>query len=263
MSNQVNIPTNAVKYTALIIFGLVLLALSLTTIDAGYRGVRLRNGAAVGQVGDGLNFKIPFIEKIVRFEVRTQKEQVVAKSASKDLQDITATVALNYSVKEDRVIDLYKQLGVNYKDRVIQPRINEAVKTVTARFTAEEIITKRQELKQQIVDELIGKVDEGFFNFEDAIIVNVEFSPEFTRAIEQKQLAQQQAFKAENDLKRIQVEAQQQIEKAKADAEAQRLQQQTLTKDLLQKMAIEKWDGKMPLVTDGGNTILDLNSLKQ
>jgi len=256
------------KKSKLIVYGIIfgfflffIIPLSVVQIDSGVVGVKLRNGKLVGTVGEGLKFKLPFLERVVKFEVRTQKEQVNADSASKDLQQIDATVALNYRIDREKVGEIYRELGTSYKDRIISPRLQEAVKSVTAKFTAEELITKRSEVKEQIFIELKKKLTPSYIIVEDVNIVNFGFSPEFNKAIEQKQLAEQNAKKAENDLKRIEIEGQQQITKAKAEAEAQRLQQLTLNELLLQKQFLEKWDGRMPLVVGSDANILDLQSL--
>ncbi len=234
---------------------------SVRQIDAGQVGVKLRNGSVVGTLGDGLKFKVPVFEQIIKFESRTQKEQALADAASRDLQQINATIALNYRIDPTKVGEIYKDLGTGYRERVISPRLQEAVKTVTARYTAEELITKRPEVRETILAEIKSKLLSANIIVEDVSIVNLEFSKVFTAAIEEKQLAEQRAKTATNDLERIKIEAEQQITKAKGDSEAQRLQQATLNSLLLQKQFIEKWDGKLPVVMGQNGNILDLNSL--
>lgn len=245
----------------IILFIVLMLPLSVVTIDAGFAGVRLRNGSVVGRLGDGLHFKIPFFEEVVKFEIRTIKKEVTADAASKDLQQIDATIALNYKVDPQNVDEIYKQLGINYEDRIVTPRLQESVKTVTARFTAEELITKRPQIREEILKEITEKLKSENIIVEDVSIVNFGFSKEFTAAIEEKQLAAQRVLKAQNDLERIKIESEQKITQAKADAEAQKLQQQTLNELLLQKQFIEKWDGKLPIVMGNDQQILDINSL--
>lgn len=239
----------------LILFG------SLRQVDSGEVGVKLRNGAVVGTLGDGLKFKLPIIENIVKFEARTQKEQAYADAASKDLQQISVSVALNYRIDPAKADAIYRELGVQYRERVVSPRLQEAVKTATALYTAEELITKRPEVRTKMLEEIRTKLEADNILVEDISIVNLEFSREFTAAIEEKQLAEQRAKKATNDLERIKIEAEQQITKAQGDSEAQKLQQQTLNSLLLQKQFIEKWDGKLPLVMGNDGNIIDINSL--
>lgn len=236
---------------------------SVYQIDAGAVGVKLRNGAIVSVETEGLHFKIPFFESIVKFEARTLKNQVVADSASKDLQQITATVALNYRIDASKATEIYKDLGTQYEERVVTPRLQESVKTVTARFTAEELITKRPQVRTEIIQEITTKLQNENILVEDLSIVNLAFSPEFTQAIEQKQLAAQKTLTAQNDLERIKIEAEQKITQARGDAEAQRLQQSTLNELLLQKQFIEKWDGKLPVYFGAQNGILNLGTYTQ
>ncbi len=240
---------------------IIILAGALVQIDSGQVGVKLRNGRTVGVLSDGLHFTIPFIERVVKFDARTQKEQVQADSASKDLQQIDATIALNYSISRDKVDVVYRDLGLNYRTTIVEPKLQESVKTVTARFTAEELITRRPEVKEQIITEIRNKLTPDNILVEDVNIVNFGFSKDFTSAIEEKQLAEQRAKKAQNDLERVKIEAQQQVTQAQAAAESQKLQQQTLNDLLLKKQFIEKWDGKMPQVMGSGSNIIDLNTL--
>jgi regulator of protease activity HflC (stomatin/prohibitin superfamily) len=249
--------------TLSVVILLILLFSSIVTIDAGTVGVKLRNGAIAGTVNEGLNFKIPFIESVVKFEARTQKKEVLADAATKDLQQIDATIALNYRIDATKADQIYKELGAKYEENIITPRLQESVKTVTARFTAEELITKRPEVRAQIQQEITDKLKSANVIVEDLSIVNLGFSVQFTQAIEDKQLAEQRAFKAQKDLERIKIEAEQQVTKAKADADSQRLQQLTLTDLLLQKQFIEKWDGKLPAVIGTTTGILDLKTYTQ
>lgn len=251
-------------YLVLVVLALCILSAVLPSmfvqIDAGTVGVKLRNGAVVDTLGEGLHVIIPVIETVVVFEARTQKQEVIADAASRDLQQIGTTVALNYRIDVAKVQKIYKELGTQYKDRVVIPRLQESIKTVTARFTAEELVTKRPEVREGILKEITAKLKDENVIVEDVSIVNFGFSPQFTQAIEDKQLAEQRALKAQKDLERVKIEAAQQIAKAQADAESQRLQQQTLNELLLQKQFIEKWDGRLPSVMGNTTGILDLKT---
>jgi len=262
MNNSKTIGIVAITIFAFI-FLLIFFPYVFVQIDAGTVGVKLRNGAIVDTLGEGLHVKFPIFEQVVRFEARTQKKEVIADAASKDLQQIEATVALNYRIDAAKAEEIYKKLGTEYEDRVVTPRLQESVKTVTAKFTAEELITKRPEVREAILKEITAKLGAENVIVEDISIVNFGFSPQFTQAIEEKQLAEQRALKAQRDLERVKIEAAQQISKAQADAESQRLQQQTLNELLLQKQFIEKWDGKLPAVLGTTTGILDLKNYTQ
>ena len=224
----------------IISFCLVLVLSSVYTIGAGERGVLLTFGK-VGQLAqdEGLHLKIPFVQQIVKMDVKTQKYEAEASAASRDLQTVTSKIATNYHLVPETIPVLYQDIGVNYQIRVIQPLEQEVVKSITAKFTAEELITKREEvrleMKQILHERLLGR---GII-VEDVSIVNFDFSPEFNKAIELKVTAQQQMLKAQNDLERIKIEAEQKVVSAKAEAEALSVQKSQITNDLLRLRQIE------------------------
>lgn len=246
------------------LFILVLFAANIRIIDSGEVGVKLRNGKAVDNLQEGLHFQIPVFERVVVFNARVQNQEVEASSASKDLQDVNATVSLNFRINSDEATNIYRDLGIDYNETIVYPRLQESVKSVTARYTAEEIITKRPEVRENIFEAIDSKLKDEFFVIDDINIVNIQFSEEFTRAIEDKQLAQQNALKAKNDLERIKIEAEQRIVKAESEAEAQRALQRSITNEILLKLYIEKWDGKLPsVVSEDSGLLLDMNQLQQ
>jgi prohibitin 2 len=236
--------------------------MAITIVGPGERGILIQLGNMQGIFGPGLHFKIPVIQNVVTIDVRTQKEQVQVDAASKDLQSIRTLVALNYHVDPARVDSLYQEIGVQYVERIIDPAIQESVKAATAQFTAEELITKRPTVKEEIKAKLVERLSKTYIEIDDFSIVDFTFSDSFNAAIEAKQTAVQQALKAENDLKRIEIEAQQQIEKAKADAESIRIQGDALKENqgLVQLKFVEKWDGVLPTYVMGSNVPL-LNML--
>lgn len=217
-------------------------------VDAGERGVLLQFGNVQAVYEPGLHFQIPLVHKVVLYDVRTQKSEVQVGAASKDLQLIQATVALNYHVDPKNVGIIHKEIGTEYDQRIISPAIQESVKAATAQFTAEELITKRPLVKENIRTNLIDRLSPYNIIIDEFSIVDFSFSAEFDRAIEAKQTAEQNALKAQNDLKRIEIEAQQQIETAKAEAESIRIQATALkeNKDLIQLKFVEKWNGVLP-----------------
>lgn len=238
-----------------LIVGAVIAVMSVETVGAGERGVLLSRGAVQDEVKQpGWHFVVPFVSNIVAMDVQTQKVEVTADSASKDLQSVNATVALNYHVEPSQVNLLYRDIGKDYDERVIQPAIQESVKAATAQFTAEELITKRPEVGTVIRETLVERLVDNYIVVEDFSIVNFSFSAEFNKAIEAKQTAEQEAKKAENDLRRIEVEAKQTIEKARAEAESIRIQGEALRENsqLVELKAVEKWDGKLPTYNGSG-----------
>ena len=248
-----------VKY-GLILFALLLLTFTaFYTIPAGHRGVLLTFGKpSMSSIDEGLHIKIPIAQTVKKMEVRKQKIEVTADSASKDLQDVQTTIALNFHLSSSQVPKLYQEIGNDYRDRIINPSIQESVKATTAKFTAEELITRRSEVRNSIQEFITEKLKKYYIIVDDFNIVNFQFSDEFDKAIEAKVTAVQLKLKAEVDLERIKVEKQQKITQAEAEAEALRIQKQVITSELIKlrqiemmMAAIDKWDGKMPEATSG------------
>jgi regulator of protease activity HflC (stomatin/prohibitin superfamily) len=240
-------------------------------IGPGERGVVLNFGAVQPTVFDeGLHLRIPIVQKVMRIDVRVQKSQVGAESVSKDLQDTHSTIAVNYHIMPTKANWVYQNLGKEYKERIIDPTVQEVVKAVTARYTAVELITQREKVRAEIKDLLTQRLIGYNISVDDFSIVNFKFSQQFTQAIESKQTAEQFALKAQRDLERVKFEAEQKITQAKAEAEALRLQKANITPELVKlrqieasMKAIEKWDGHMPKVTSGAIPFIDVKSLEE
>ncbi|MGG3885871.1 prohibitin family protein [Brevibacillus panacihumi] len=240
---------------------------SFAIISAGHSGIVLQLGAVQPKVlQEGLHFKIPFIQTVIPIEVRVQKSETSQTSASRDLQTVSTTIAVNHHLDANSVNKLYQQVGLDYNTRIVDPAIAEALKAVTAQYTAEELISKRSEVSGKVKDLLTTKLSTYYIVLDEINIREFTFSEEFNRAIESKQIAEQQALKSKLDLERIKIEKEQEITKAQAQAEALRLQKQEVTPELIQLRQIEaqleairKWDGKMPNVTGGAMPFIDVN----
>jgi prohibitin 2 len=258
------------------------LASSIRIVEAGNRGVLLQFGAVDTNVSlqEGLHLVTPFRDNVLQMDVRTQKTSEVAASASKDLQDVRTEVALNYHLNPDSAQIVYQQLGFGYAERVISPAIQESVKQVTARFNAEELITKRETVKTEIEEQIKQRLAKYNIIVETISITEFKFSEQFTKAVESKVEAEQRALQASNELRRIQIEAQQAEAKAigeqkaniaraegvrqsnvlQAEGEAQAIQiiDQRLkdSPSYLEWLKTQRWDGKLPFVVggDGGAT---------
>lgn len=250
------------------ILGLVVIAFLIvlnpfTTVGTGERGIVLTWSAYNGTVLDeGLHVVTPFSQDVVTMNVQTQKTEAAVAAASKDLQTVSATVALNFHLDVNKVGDLYQKIGLDYENRIIAPAVQEAVKAVTAKFTAEELITKRSEVKEMTKTILAERLSRDFVIVEDIAIVNFDFSKSFNDAIEAKVTAEQSALAAKNKLEQVKFEAQQQIETAKAQAESIRIQAQALAQnqELVKLKAVEKWNGVLPttMLPNGSVPFLDL-----
>ena len=239
---------------------------SITIVPAGHKGVTLNMGAVTGAVmNEGINFKIPFVQNAEIIDVRVKKyESKDNSSASKDLQTIKSSIAVNYRVNQDHVADLYQKIGMSYESTVINPAISECIKSVTSRYTAEELITKRTEVSEEMKKFLQKKLSEKYILVDSFNIINFDFTDAFNTAIEEKQIAEQNALKAKYDLERIKTEAEQAVTKAKGEAEAMKLKNEQISQSIIYLEFIDKWDGKMPTYYGSDNLFLglDMNNIQ-
>ena len=235
-----------IRFILLAIVIIVLLLGSFRLVPAGNVGVVTRFGAVNRVVYPGVVFKIPLVEGVTEMDTRTQKDQVDAEAASKDLQTIHSTIAVNYHLEGAKAVDVFQNIGVDYQDKVIAPAIQEAFKAITAKYTAEELITQRELLRQQGQDSLTKKLKPYHIIVDNFNIVNFDFSVDFNNAIEQKQVAQQ-------NLERAKIEAETAVTQAQGQANAQKVLKDSgsLTPEYLQFLAVQKWDGKLPNATSG------------
>ncbi len=253
-----------------IIVAVVLVMNSFTIVSAGYKGVLLNFGAVSPRILDeGFNFKIPFYQTVVPMEVRIQKAESDQTAASKDLQTITTKLAVNFSISDESVAKLYNNVGLDYENRVVSPAISESLKAVTAKYTANDLVQKREAVSGEIKDTLTARLQSYGVIVENISIRDFHFSKEYNDAIEAKQVAEQQVQKAKSVLERVKIEKEQAIEQARAQAESLRLQKQEVTPELIelrkietQQKAIEKWDGKLPSVTGGSIPMIDATGLQ-
>ena len=244
-----------------VIAALIVVAGSAGVVGAGQRGVLLRFGAVTGAVKEeGLYFKIPFAEQVVLMSTQIQKYTAPVGSSSKDLQVVTTEVTLNYQLNASSVGETYRNMRQDYESRVIQPFIQEAVKSTTANFDAEQLITQRPRVKAELQDLITKRLAPLGIGVVELSITDFQFTQVFQDSIEAKVRAVQQALEAENALRRVGFEAQQQITRATAEARGLELQKAQITAQLLelrqievQRAAVDKWNGVMPtVVTSGG-----------
>ena len=229
-------------------------------IGAGERGIVLNFGAVQKDVlGEGLHFRIPIMQKIVRMDVKVQKSLTKSAASSADLQEVSSEVALNYHIVQDKANIVYQSIGIHFKERIIDPAVQEVVKAVTARYSAEELITKRPAVSEAMRANLAERLLAHNIAVDAFSIVDFSFSKIFTEAIESKQTADQHAQRAKRDLERIKIEAEQKITTARAEAESLRLQRANISPDLIELRkieanlkAIDKWNGILPQVTGAG-----------
>ncbi len=248
-----------IGFGTILFIGLISLFSTFYIVSAGERAVLITLGKpSMDAQGEGLHFKIPFIQTKVIMDVKTQKYQADLTASSRDLQDVKTSIAINYRVSPELTPEIYKTIGLGYADIIVYPLEQEVNKGITAQYTAEELITKREDVRQKMKDSLTEKLMPRGIIVEEVSIVNFAFSESFNQAIEAKVTAEQNALQAKNKLEQIKYEAEQKVTSAKAEAEALRLQKSEITPDLIrlrsievQKLAIEKWNGILPQVTGG------------
>ncbi|MBD2493951.1 prohibitin family protein [Nostoc sp. FACHB-280] len=241
---------SAGKLTAL----LVLITIFLTPcviVNAGERGVLMKFGEVQEQIlGEGLHLIIPVVNTVEKLSVRVQKQEISTEAASKDLQDVFTDVALNWHIIPEEANIIFQQIGnqENIVSRIINPSVEEVIKAIIAQYTAEEIITKRGNVKLGLDSDLTTRLRSYHIAVDDISLVHVHFSERFGEAVEAKQIAEQEAKKAEFLALKAVKEAEARVNLARGEAEIYRLLRDGLTPELLQKQAIEKWNGKLPLV---------------
>ena len=215
-------------------------------------------------LGEGLHLILPTVYTVKKLSVRVQKQESSAEASSKDLQDVFTDVALNWHIIPDEANAIFQQIGDEKEvvARIIDPAVEEVLKAVMAKYTAEEIITKRGEVKAAVDECLTLRLLTYHIAVDDISLVHVHFSQRFSDAVEAKQIAEQEAKRGEFLALKAVKEAEAKVNLAKGEAEVQRLLQDNLTPELLERQAIEKWDGKLPLIVgDGGKNLLDLRKL--
>lgn len=252
--DETTITKGQVKLGLGVLVVILFFALCFRIIQPGQVGVVTLLGTVNREVGEGPMLKLPWpLERLHKFDVKTQKDQADAAAASQDLQDVNATIVTNYHIERGKVGELFRSVGLDWKDRLVDPAVQESVKAISAKYAVANIIKSRPEVKEQILSSLKERLGKRGIVVEDVSITNLTFSKEFTAAIEATQVTQQHAELAKFKALEAENLAQADINRAKGQAEAQRLIQQSVTPDVLQKQAIDKWDGKMPQYVGQGS----------
>lgn len=244
---------------------LLLITTSCAIVGPGERGVRISLGSVSTEVKEpGAYLWIPMILGMAKVNVQIQKSEIEASAASSDMQEVKTHVAVNWSLSPEKTVQTYKTIGDedDVLQRIISPAVNEAFKAAIAKHTANDILAKRLILKQEIDALLMARLANYGVTLNDVSIVNLTFSSEFTKAIEQKQIAEQEAEQAKYHALKAIEDAKAAVNQARGQAESQRLVKETITPALLQKLAIEKWNGEFPQVMGQGSVPFINMSLK-
>jgi regulator of protease activity HflC (stomatin/prohibitin superfamily) len=230
----------------------------MRSVDTGKVGVVTQMGRVTGrELSEGFSFVAPWgFNNVTEYDIKTLKTEAESKAATKDLQDVSATVVLNYRLERGKVSEMHQTVGEKYQDILVAPALQEVFKSMAAKYTATESITERPALKADVVEGLTERLKKYGISVQDVSLTNFAFSEAFNNAIEATQVANQNVARMRQELESVKVQAEKDITAAQGAAEAQRLQQQTLTTEILQKQAIEKWDGKLPTTYAGDNGTL-------
>lgn len=263
ISRLTNFSANMFRNIVILVVAIIFLKSCFFVVSPTERAIKITLGNLSNTVyREGFHFKIPFFQTVTIVDLTIDRADAVAKSASKDLQNIVTTVAVNYQINEAEILNMYKLVGVNHdsiESNVFSSAIQEAVKSATAKYTAEELITKRELVRNEIEGILKEKTKSYGLLISQVNIVNFEFSDSFDASIESKVKAEQDALTQRNKLEQVKYEAQQQIERAKAEAETIRISAEAIQKQggaaYVQLKWIEKWNGQLPTTSLGDGTI--------
>jgi regulator of protease activity HflC (stomatin/prohibitin superfamily) len=228
-------------------------------VGAGVVGVTFNSiTGSTAAFSQGMYFKIPIVTSVIKFDVKTQREDIQADSASKDLQKVKVFVAINYHLDYLKVNELYVKVGRDFNDKVIHPAVNESVKASVAQFPVEEIIVKREDVKMLIEKSLKDRLAIYNIILESVNLVNIAFDDEFNKVVEQKQIEEQKIKTAEYIKKQAEQKKQATILEAEGEARKQELLRATISKDTVMMKWIDKWDGKLPTYMVGDKTFMTI-----
>ena len=235
----------------ILLFAIIIFISTISIVPAGHTGVRVFAGEVRGTAGEGLNFVVPFMERIQLMNNRTVAMEMHTEAITRDLQAVRMNYIVNYQLNADASSNVFRTIGTAYESVVLRPIVEETLKDITARYAIEELITERARVSADITSALQTAFTNRGFTLERFNIVDFQFSAEFSVAIEQVRIAEQNALRAEQDLERVRFEAEAEREHARAQADVLRLQAEELTDTNLAAMWIEKWNGVVPMIISG------------
>ncbi len=268
MKKEMNfkIPKGLIIGIVVVLAVVIVAANALIIVQPGHTGVVVTLGKVNDAVmQEGIHLKIPFVQDVVQISNRIVKLQVDTEAFSSDLQTVSTTLAINYRVDSAKSYSIYKDVGASYEDVLVVPAVNEVLKAITAKYTAEQSVTNRALISDGLVEGLNTKLNEAGLYITDVNIINFDFSEAFITAIEEKQVAQQQLLKAETEKQTAITNAEAEAEAIRIRAEAEAAANEVLTKSLseliLQYNMLEKWNGELPMVTGDADPFISLDAL--
>lgn len=264
---SMNIPKKAIAIVIAALAVIIVLFNSITIVDAGHTGViNTLGNVSENVLQEGIHLKIPFIQTIIKMDNRIVKLEVETEAFSKDLQTVETRLAINYRVSKDKSYAIYKNVGSDYETILVNPAVNEVLKAITAKYTAEESVANRSLISQGLIEELNNKLNKNGIYVEDVNIINFEFSEAYIAAIEEKQVAEQRLLKARTEKEEAIVKAEAEAEtlriQSEAQAKANNILSKSLNENLIRYEMMKKWNGELPMVTDG-NTIIDFSEFSK
>jgi regulator of protease activity HflC (stomatin/prohibitin superfamily) len=266
------------NWSKILASGLLVAGLSgCTQVDAGNLGIVTKWGEIQDTaLQEGIHFRTPVKTQIINISTRVHKMEASATASSKDLQVVSTKIALNYRIDGTRIVEVFRNVGTRLvvESTIIDPALQESLKQATAQYTAEELITKRSQVKATLGDSIKVTLAKSDILVTELSITDFQFDAQYQQAVESKQVAEQRALTATNDLARIVVEAEQaeakargtanaMLARAEAEAKAQEMLRKTISPEIVYLRAVEKWDGKQPTIVGEGGAILDLGAIKK
>jgi regulator of protease activity HflC (stomatin/prohibitin superfamily) len=231
--------------------------------------IKTRLGSIVDSYSEGLNFKIPMLESVTRFSIQIQRADIKTQAFSKDLQTMNAHLVVNHRIQKETVVSVFRNLGPSYVSNIVDPAVQEVFKAIAARYSAEKIISERNQLVSEINLAVKERLSKNEIIVTDISVTDLDFTDQFLKAVEDKQVAEQQAQMSEKLVEKAKKDAEQAIAKSRGEAEALRMQREQVTPALIelrkvdaQLKAIEKWNGVMPGYVGGGMPFLSLEKGK-
>ncbi len=278
---NINIPAKKLRSivigVVIALAAIVLVASSIVIVPAGSTGVVVTLGkVSDSPLSEGFHLKLPFVQTVEIISNKIQKQEADAPAVSKDLQAIESTIAVNFRIASNSSPYIYKNIGRDYQNIVLLPAVQESMKSVTAMYTAEDLITQRAQVSTEVKASLEEKMKDYGIIIEKFNIVNFDFSEEFNNAIEAKQVAEQNLIKTQTEQQQAiviaeaeakkqviaaEAEAEAILKKAQAQAEANETIAQSLTEGLTDYLTVDKWNGELPQVTGSGGTIIDIGNM--
>ena len=254
---------------AVLVVAVMLAFSAFFIVPPGEVAIKTRLGAIVDSYGEGMHFKLPFVESVTKFSIQIQRANIKTQAFSKDLQTMNAHLVVNHRIEQGTAVSIFRNLGPNYVENIVDPAVQEVFKAIAARYSAERVISERNELVMEINKEVKERLTTKQIVVTDISVVDLDFTEQFLKAVEDKQVADQQAQMAGKLVEKAKRDAEQQIAKSRGEAEALRMQREQVTPALIelrkvdaQLKAIEKWNGVLPGYVGAGVPFISIEKGK-